>query len=133
MHRLEGVVARGRQQLTGNFVTWLMVVACIMAISSAGAARAQQEGWLSGQDSPIHDSDLMIPFSGNSVAIENDDVRIAFDSVSGAHVEFVNKRTNWKIQQSADLAQSFRVFAPKADRSYNHGLRAPNTLTSTTK
>ncbi len=97
----------------------------------SGVARAQN--WLSGQDSPVHDSDRMTPLSGKTIAIENADVRVAFDAVSGALVEFVSKKTDWKLQKSPELGESFRLFVPTADRSYNPVLGARNKVSSITK
>jgi hypothetical protein len=96
----------------------------------AAPARAQQN---SGQDSPVHDSDLRTPVSGRIAFIENDDVRVAFDSVSGALVELQSKRTGWNIQQSPELAESFRIFAPTTERSYNPVIGARNRLASIEK
>src|SRR5262249_19223865 len=44
-----------------------------------------------------------------------------------------NKRTGWSIQQSPELAESFRVFVPTPDRSYNPVLGARNRLASSEK
>ena len=93
----------------------------------------QGQQWLSGQDSPVHDSDGLTPVSGKVVSIENDDVRIAFDGLSGALVAFTNKRTGWNVQKSPELGGSFRVFAPTPDRSYNPVLGVRNQLASIQK
>jgi hypothetical protein len=87
----------------------------------------------SGQDSPVHDSDRPTPLSGKITTIEDGDVRLGFDSVSGALVEFVSKRTGWKVQAKPELAESFRVFAPSHDRSYSPVLGARNKVSSITK
>ncbi len=105
-------------------VTGIAIAALLLGVS----AQAQQ--WLSGQDSPVHDSDRMTPLSGKTIVIEDDDVRVGFDAVSGALVEFVNKHTGWAIQQSPELAQSFRLFAPTPSRSYNPVLGSRNKLAS---
>lgn len=94
---------------------------------------AQGQDWLSGQESPVHDSDRMTPLSGKTVVLENDDVRVAFDAASGALVQFVSKRTGWNVQQSPELGESFRIFAPTSDRSYNPILGARNKLSSIAK
>ena len=92
-----------------------------------------QQNWASGQDSPAHDSDLRTPVSGRVASIENDEVRVAFDAVSGALVQLQNRRTGWNVQQSPELAESFRIFAPTSDRSYNPVLGARNRLASIEK
>ena len=106
-------------------------VMALFLLSAAPGVRAQD--WKAGQDSPVHDSDRTIPLSGKTVAIEDDDVRLAFDSVSGALVEFVSKRSGWKVQASPELAESFRIFAPTRDRSYSPVLGARNQVKSITK
>jgi hypothetical protein len=75
----------------------------------------------------------MTPFSGKTVVLENDDVRVAFDAVSGALVQLVSKRTGWSVQESPQLGESFRIFVPTADRSYNPILGARNKVSSITK
>jgi len=78
----------------------------------------------------VHDSDLQTPTSGKLIAIEDEDVRVGFDAVSGALIEFVNKRTGWQIQRTPELGESFRIFAPTPERSYSPVLGAKNRLTS---
>ena len=98
-------------------------------ILKQGSAQSETH-WLSGQDSPVHDSDSFVPVSGKISVLENEGVRVAVDSVSGALLELVNKKTGWKIQQTPQLAESFRVFAPTPERSYNPILGSSNTLAS---
>lgn len=108
------------------------IVGLSVLLCTAGALAAQNT-WLSGQDSPVHDSDRLTLISGQTVTLENADVKIGFDAVSGALVDFKNKRTGWNIQKSPELGQSFRVFAPTADRSYSPVLGARNHLASIEK
>ena len=111
----------------------LLNATLVVGVLACFAAPVPGQQWRSGQDSPVHDSDRLIPLSGKVETLENDDVRVSFDSVSGALVEFLNKKTNWNIQTSPELGQSFRVFAPTAERSYNPVLGARNKLASMTK
>lgn len=87
----------------------------------------------SGQGSPVTDSDRLFEFHGHPIALENDTIRIAFDSKSGALVEFLAKRTGWNIQREARLAESFRIFAPTAERSYSPVLGTRNPVSSIVK
>ena len=114
---------------------WFMSAVGAFVLTGIGCllpAEAQRS-WASGQDSPVHDSDLRTPVSGRVASIENDDVRVVFDAVSGALIELENKRTGWNIQQSPELAESFRIFAPTPDRSYSPVLGARNRLSSIEK
>jgi Domain of unknown function (DUF6259) len=106
-------------------VSLLLSMTCLNAQTSAAMK--------SGQASPAYDSDRQMPVSGKSVVIENDDVRLAFDSKSGAMVEFVSRRTGWRVQAKPELAGSFRIFAPAKDRSYSPILGARNKVASITK
>src|ERR1700744_3045847 len=85
-------------------------------LSIGNPVRAQFEH-PAGHGSPRNESDLAVPLSGRVTAIENDDVRLAFDSVSGAMIEFKAKKTGWSIEGSGSLGQSFRAFVPTPDRS----------------
>ena len=60
-------------------------------------------------------------------------MRVAFDRCSGALIEFAVKKTNWRIQRIPKLAESFRVFVPTPERSYNPVLGAHNSLLSATR
>ena len=112
----------------------LLVASCLTAVSSSFLLKAQApKNWASGQDSPVHDSDLRTPVSGKVIAIEDDDVRIGFDAVSGALIELINKHTGWPVQQSVESGESFRIFAPTPERSYSPVLGAKNRLASATR
>jgi hypothetical protein len=99
----------------------------------AGSWGQERTDWLSGQDSPVHDSDRLTPISGKVVSIEDADAQVDFDGVSGALIGFTNKRTGWHIQTSAQSGESFRIFAPTPDRSYNPVLGARNKVVSIEK
>jgi Domain of unknown function (DUF6259)/Glycosyl hydrolase family 30 beta sandwich domain len=109
----------------------LLLAFCLAGISTGNPSHAQpHQNRLSGQDSPVHDSDLRMPTSGKVIAIEDENVRVGFDAVSGALIEFVDKRTGWQVQRTPELAESFRIFAPTPERSYSPVLGAKNRLTS---
>ena len=121
---------------SGNSAVVIRASCTVIALSVLlliGASAQAQETWLSGQDSPVHDSDRLTPLSGKTVSIENDDVRIGFDSISGALVTFTEKHTGWNIQGAPELAESFRLFAPTPERSYSPVLGARNKLASIQK
>ncbi len=48
-------------------------------------------------------------------------------------IEFLSKKTGWKLQTKPELAESFSLFAPTAERSYNPVLGARNMAASMTK
>jgi hypothetical protein len=84
----------------------------------------------SGEDSPVHDSDRRVPLCGKVVTLENADVSISFDAESGAITAFAYKKTGWEMQSTPTLGESFRMFVPTPDRSYNPVLGARNKLTT---
>jgi Domain of unknown function (DUF6259)/Glycosyl hydrolase family 30 beta sandwich domain len=109
----------------------LLPAFCLTMFASGNLSHAQSnQDWLSGQDSPVHDSDLRTPASGKVLSLEDGDVRIGIDAVSGALIELVNKHTGWQIQRTPQLAESFRIFAPTPERSYSPILGAKNLLSS---
>ena len=112
---------------------WTQAIVLMIALSGLGPSTAYGQSWLSGQDSPVHDSDRTTPLSGKTVVLEDEDVRVAFDSISGALVQLISKRTEWSIQQSPELGESFRLFVPTLDRSYNPILGARNRVSSIEK
>jgi hypothetical protein len=105
----------------------------LIAIALACGARANHsyaQDWKSGQDSPVHDSDRLYPIGSKLIVLENEHLSLAFDLHTGALVKFANKAAGWQWQTEARLGESFTLFAPTADRSYNPVLGARNTLTS---
>lgn len=103
------------------------------AVARAGEAQSKHEDWKSGQDSPVHDSDRLLPIGGRTVSIENDAVRIGFDVATGALVDFLLKPTDWQLIKDPKFAESMRVFAATPERSYNPVIGARNRATSVTK
>jgi hypothetical protein len=51
--------------------------------------------------------------------LEGSTVRAVFDAKTGAWIDFQHKSTGWKIQQRAELGQSFRAYAAWKDRLFN--------------
>src|SRR6185437_15462057 len=106
----------------------LLEILCGATVSCAFAVRAQD--WKSGQDSPVHDSDRLYPIGTHSIVLENDRVAVSFDEHTGALLSFTNKATGWHWQTRPELGESFNMFVPTPDRSYNPVLGARNTLAS---
>lgn len=106
---------------------WALV---LVMLCVPGVGQSSSQDWKSGQDSPVHDSDRLYPLTSASIVLENDRVRLAFDQHTGALVEFTNKVTGWHWQTEARLGESFDLFVPTADRSYNPVLGARNALAS---
>src|SRR5580700_6411885 len=51
--------------------------------------------------------------------LEDPTVRAVFDAKTGAWIAFEHKPTGWKIQQRAELGQSFRAYTAWKDRLFN--------------
>ena len=102
----------------------------LLLVFSANANRGNAQDWKSGQDSPVHDSDRLYPLGPASIVLENGQVSLTFDQRTGALLQFTNKATGWRWQTQAKLGESFNLFVPTADRSYNPVLGARNTLAS---
>ena len=55
----------------------------------------------------------------DEVTLEDNALRVAFDSDSGALTRMVDKTTGWVIERRPELGVSFRLFAPLPDRRWN--------------
>jgi hypothetical protein len=53
------------------------------------------------------------------VTLEDNSLRVAFDSDSGALVRLEDKTTHWVVERRPELGVSFRLFAPLPARRYN--------------
>jgi hypothetical protein len=124
VHRLQG-----RHSALGK----TSPILCLLFISFAGVSSILCQDIKSGQDSPVHDSDRLLPLGHQRVSIENESIRLEFDRDTGALTHFENKQTHWSISPRAELAESFEMFVPLADRAYNPVLGARNRLTSLDK
>jgi hypothetical protein len=51
--------------------------------------------------------------------LEDPTVRAVFDAKTGAWIDYQHKPTGWKVQNRAELGQSFRAYASWPDRLYN--------------
>ncbi|HEV2484913.1 MAG TPA: DUF6259 domain-containing protein [Terracidiphilus sp.] len=109
------------------FIRWFLAIVMLCAFD---IRQSSSQNWKSGQDSPVHDSDRLYPFASTSIVLENDHVYLAFDQQTGALTSFTNKVTDWHWQTEARLGESFDIFVPTADRSYNPILGVRNTLAS---
>jgi hypothetical protein len=108
----------------------IALLAVLCGATAFGAFAAQAQDWKSGQDSPVHDSDRLYPIGTHSIVLENDRVAVSFDEHTGALLSFTNKATGWHWQTRPELGESFNLFVPTADRSYNPVLGARNALAS---
>jgi hypothetical protein len=57
-------------------------------------------------------------FAGD-VILEDSNLRVTFDSDSGALTRMVDKTTGWTIERRPELGVSFRLFAPLPERRWN--------------
>lgn len=53
------------------------------------------------------------------VTLEDDSLRVSFDSDSGALTRMENKLTGWTVERRPELGASFRLYAPLPTRRYN--------------
>src|ERR1700761_7516178 len=53
------------------------------------------------------------------VTLENDLLKVSFDSDSGALTGLEAKSLNWTVERRPELGVSFRLFAPLPNRRYN--------------
>lgn len=110
----------------------------LTGLAAAGAfasAAAQQspKDWKSGQGSPVHDSDRLMPEGGATISLENEHVRVDVNQRTGALTGLFHKLTGWQVQKQPRLAASFRIFAPQPDRAYNPILGERNFAQSVSK
>jgi hypothetical protein len=59
------------------------------------------------------------PVFAGDVTLENDSLKVAFDSDSGALTRLDDKAAHWTIERRPELGMSFRLFAPLPHRRYN--------------
>lgn len=59
------------------------------------------------------------PVFAAEVTLEDDSLRVVFDSRSGALTRLENKATHWMIERRPELGISFRLFAPLPERRWN--------------
>lgn len=53
------------------------------------------------------------------VTLENDSLKVAFDTDSGALTRLEDKAAHWTIERRPELGDSFRMFAPLPERRWN--------------
>lgn len=63
--------------------------------------------WKSGQGSPVHDADRLMPEGGSTISLENEHLRIDVNQRTGALTGLLDKHTGWQIQKEPRLASSF--------------------------
>lgn len=104
--------------------------AFLALLCSFQQSRGYSQDWKSGQGSPVHDSDRLYPLSTNPIVLRNDRMSLAFDRSTGALIAFSNEVTGWHWQTKPSLGESFNLFVPTANRSYNPVLGVRNRLVS---
>lgn len=57
--------------------------------------------------------------AAGEVTLENESLKIAFDSDSGALTHLEDKSAHWTVERRPELADSFRMFAPLPERRWN--------------
>jgi Domain of unknown function (DUF6259) len=114
-----------------KFIRWALAAAILIGLSHSSACVAQD--WKSGQDSPVHDSDRLYPIHGEPLVLANNRMALSFDRETGALIALENKETGWRWQTEARLGESFNLFVPTADRSYNPVLGVRNRAASIEK
>ena len=62
---------------------------------------------------------LRLSAPAGEIALEDDALRVAFDSDSGALARMESKPKHWVIERRPELGVSFRLFAPSPHRRYN--------------
>ncbi|HEY4415051.1 MAG TPA: hypothetical protein VGO57_05100 [Verrucomicrobiae bacterium] len=73
------------------------------------------------------------PVSAADVTLEDDSLRVVFDSRSGALTQLENKRTHWVMERRPELGVSFRLFAPLPERRWNPVLGTNQVATEVKK
>jgi hypothetical protein len=70
-------------------------------------------------------ADSSVVQRGSEVTLEDSDLLVAFDSISGALVRMVRKSSNWVVERRPELGASFRLFVPLTKRRDNfvHGAK----------
>ena len=118
--------------LAGSRVSTKFTLPGVMLAAAllCGLSCVHAQNWKSGQGSPVHDSDRLYPLDPKPVVLENEHLSLSFDQVTGALVAFTNKTTGWHCQTQPSLGESFDLFVPTAERSYNPVLGVRNRLTS---
>jgi len=57
-------------------------------------------------------------FAGD-IVLQDAELRVAFDSSTGALVRLENRSSHWVIERRPELGISFRLFAPLPEQRYN--------------
>ena len=62
---------------------------------------------------------MHMPVFAGDVTLENDSLKVSFDSDSGALTRLDDKGLNWTVERRPEFGVSFRLFAPLPHRRYN--------------
>ena len=87
-------------------------------LASLAAVSAFAEAAESHAQPPVASGDVA-PDLGKEIVLEDAQLRVAFDSVSGALVRMERKSGHWVIERRPDLGVSFRLFVPLTKRRDN--------------
>jgi hypothetical protein len=96
----------------------------------AAVSTLAQAGEASVQKTPDKE---MTPQLGTEVVLEDAEVRVAFDSISGALVRMDRKSSGWVIERRPGLGVSFRLFVPLSKRRDNFVLGTKQRAVSVKK
>ncbi len=115
----------------GYLYKYISYAACLCLLVELLVSRANAQDVRSGQGSPAHDSDRAYPVSAKQITLENDAMRVSFDSVTGALTDLYNKRSGWSVEGTkTDDGRSFEMSVPTANRNFNPVMGYRNKLTS---
>ena len=99
------------------FASWLCALGCLIDLLAGQSVFA---GEIAYEDTNIPPYGLnQANVSGQPVTLQDKQIRVAFDSRSGALIRFEDKTTRWVVERRPKLGVSFRMFAPLPDRNYN--------------
>jgi hypothetical protein len=103
-----------------------------LAAIAAVTERPEAFGDPAGQDS-AGQAEESAAGRGNEVVLEDDQLRVAFDSGSGALTRLVRKSTGWVIERRPELGISFRLLAPLPHQRANFVLGQKQRASSVQK
>ena len=84
----------------------------------------------SGKGSPAADARCAYAVAPDPLVLENEQVRVEFDRMSGALISMRHKPTGWAVQNRPAWGESFRAFMPTGDRNFNPVPGVNNRLSS---
>jgi hypothetical protein len=88
-------------------------------LTGIGALSALAEGKNAALTERIAQAANTHEIGGKNVVLEDEELLVAFDALSGALTRLERKSTHWVIERRPELAISFRLHAPLPHRRYN--------------